>query len=1039
MATNTKQIKPLEIPFKEFMPGQLIVSSQFNDDMNDIEDKVNEQITEYNKLSTELSNHTDDVNNPHQVDAHQTGTYNSDEIDGFVAELRNGEFNDNAILNNVLADECVDTRNYRDSSITPSKVDSSFGSQLDISSNIEITTRYTKQETDELIKTKVGDGTYTKEELDVKFEEIQAGVIVDSTIGLEKLKPNVGNELDISRNVSITNRYTKDEVDYLIKTNALPRDWGSILEADIDEAFQSKDVGVIPAADYMVADMFVSPISTALDFDIQEVVDSRNGYDSLNDRLNEFDTKASTLESSINEVKSEVESGFEFILSKIETLETTDIALDSQIKAVNSQVTENKKEVDSQINATNTQINKDRENFNSQLKQINTSIGNVNSELDNIDTQINALNEKDANHETNLSELDSQISTTTSQLEQVKSDVETLKNKPAVPIEIVQQVNKNTDDNKRQDFYINALYNENTDGRLSIEEEGNYLKLEGSKQGLVEVNLVVGDTLVNKSIKFNKKITPNGTWLLIGKITEGTLTPNTLYTLIPTLKGVNQNIQYTNGVNHISIRGFKDICTFTYPSDGLGNLLIYVIGNEINYEVTPEYIILEGDYTNKPIPQECFEGMQSTFEDKLITQEMVDSGEELAENLGKYRVGVKVVGKNKCDNRGNKIADINLNTGIEVQKNGCIVSDFIMVNRDYSCSKIDEGNKFNSLTYRYYDMNKKYLGTTKPNFYPHYVRLRALGKSTDINISLNDIKFQLEEGTDATPYEPYKEYKTSILLGSPLLKGDEIVRKEDGLYHYHKMGKVVLDGSENWVKYNELTNTIVFAIKSFGKLFGKGLCDKIPYILNDSSDTFHCRLDGGGAFAVWAEKTKLPTQDIKGFKEWLQDNPISVIYELAEPYYEKISDDKFILEMPNNATLHIDSAIPCQSVKASYTGKLPSVYKLESDISTIEEFNVDIVATNFDMDYRLLEVEWALEDAGIAGVNLFNILNTNKGVNSMALSRYEQAKIMIIGGAYDKEVLTKQLTRYLEKKIITKEEYDELIALMEAKELVVGK
>lgn len=57
----------------------------------------------------------------------------------------------------------------------------------------------------------------------------------------------------------------------------------------------------------------------------------------------------------------------------------------------------------------------------------------------------------------------------------------------------------------------------------------------------------------------------------------------------------------------------------------------------------------------------------------------------------------------------------------------------------------------------------------------------------------------------------------------------------------------------------------------------------------------------------------------------------------------------------------------------------------------------------------------------------------------MALSRYEQAKIMIIGGAYDKATLTKQLTRYLEKNIITKEEYDELIALMEAKELVTGE
>lgn len=51
----------------------------------------------------------------------------------------------------------------------------------------------------------------------------------------------------------------------------------------------------------------------------------------------------------------------------------------------------------------------------------------------------------------------------------------------------------------------------------------------------------------------------------------------------------------------------------------------------------------------------------------------------------------------------------------------------------------------------------------------------------------------------------------------------------------------------------------------------------------------------------------------------------------------------------------------------------------------------------------------------------------------------KNSKQLIQGGAYDKATLTKQLTRYLEKNVITKEEYDELIALMEAKELVTGE
>ena len=57
----------------------------------------------------------------------------------------------------------------------------------------------------------------------------------------------------------------------------------------------------------------------------------------------------------------------------------------------------------------------------------------------------------------------------------------------------------------------------------------------------------------------------------------------------------------------------------------------------------------------------------------------------------------------------------------------------------------------------------------------------------------------------------------------------------------------------------------------------------------------------------------------------------------------------------------------------------------------------------------------------------------------MALSRFEQAKIMILGGVYNKETLTRQLDTYLKRGYLTQVEYDELISLMEAKELVTGE
>ena len=111
---------------------------------------------------------------------------------------------------------------------------------------------------------------------------------------------------------------------------------------------------------------------------------------------------------------------------------------------------------------------------------------------------------------------------------------------------------------------------------------------------------------------------------------------------------------------------------------------------------------------------------------------------------------------------------------------------------------------------------------------------------------------------------------------------------------------------------------------------------------------------------------------------------------------------------------------------------------LEERVISLESNSLDIVATTWDMDYRVCEIEWALEDSGILVATqvaqTFNL--KNKGVGTMALSRYEQAKIMILGGAYVRETLERQLTTYLRRGYLTQTEYDELIALMDARELV---
>lgn len=109
---------------------------------------------------------------------------------------------------------------------------------------------------------------------------------------------------------------------------------------------------------------------------------------------------------------------------------------------------------------------------------------------------------------------------------------------------------------------------------------------------------------------------------------------------------------------------------------------------------------------------------------------------------------------------------------------------------------------------------------------------------------------------------------------------------------------------------------------------------------------------------------------------------------------------------------------------------------LEERVIGLESNSLDIVATTWDMDYRVCEIEWTLEDSGILIASQIFNLKSKGAVGTMTLSRYEQAKIMILGGAYVRETLERQLTTYLKRGYLTKEEYDELIALMDAHELV---
>lgn len=278
----------LDLPFKNFIAGQVIQSKEFNDDMKDIEEKMNEIITKYNLVVGNYYNHMNNYENPHKTTAHQVGSHTMQEIDDYIEDLKNGNLYSNAITNRVLANSCIDSRNIKDKSVIISKLEEGFAAKLDISQNPNIKNKYTKAETDALIYKKVGDGTYSRDEVDERFNQVQAGQIVDKSVDVKQLKENVGRLISLSSNPSITDRYTKVEVDALISNNIINSDFGSITEGIDKPGISSR--GGLPIANYMTCNEFVAPLSTLLDIDVKEVIESRGVYFKLGDRLNKIES-----------------------------------------------------------------------------------------------------------------------------------------------------------------------------------------------------------------------------------------------------------------------------------------------------------------------------------------------------------------------------------------------------------------------------------------------------------------------------------------------------------------------------------------------------------------------------------------------------------------------------------------------------------------------------------------------------------------------------------------------------------------------------
>ena len=148
----------------------------------------------------------------------------------------------------------------------------------------------------------------------------------------------------------------------------------------------------------------------------------------------------------------------------------------------------------------------------------------------------------------------------------------------------------------------------------------------------------------------------------------------------------------------------------------------------------------------------------------------------------------------------------------------------------------EEGTAYYKAIYEY-DSSKNFIGLYGNVAYSTTgVKFTTSEKTKFIRIWVKNTTVsstnQLEKGSTATSYEPFKSTTLSTPSDSELRKVGE-VQDELNLMTgelTERIGEVVFDGSESWLSHGEKTNTKVYRL-AYPKLVhvdNRILCDKLP-------------------------------------------------------------------------------------------------------------------------------------------------------------------------------------------------------------------
>lgn len=572
------------------------------------------------------------------------------------------------------------------------------------------------------------------------------------------------------------------------------------------------------------------------------------------------------------------------------------------------------------------------------------------------------------------------------------------------------QLEKN---NEMQDGILDGILSQVDNAYIEKTEQSNVIHLDGSGDGVVVLDSIEGNTMVNHinsqslrdwtyshithtgqyantqefGIDWSKEVSFN-CWLQARNDSNPifyTLKPNTDYTVWINILENNptlDNVPVTNciGALQLWINGYQSVrqdlpinttgwVSFNYRwirEDNNINYSIFglsILGtnsdgtktiNGGKLRISKEVIVLEG--VDKPLDS-YFEGLQSSFEEKVNDE-------------GKYEIEILMKNKNLFDGKLEQGAYNNAGEKI--------------TNGNYALRSVNKIKVNPNTTYTF--SMKDYTGTIYVCEYHNdtFIKQTNVGSTRSIttNPLTNCITFntsnngnslpvisdiQLETG-NRTSYVPNKQNKIKLLINEPL--------------------RAIGDVKDRLCINN-------------GKLVVERYCDVREYQEGD--------LD----------------------LENVLTDMTNTIYLLDEIFYEEVTNEygePILLEGYENGTLYIDSTIiPTTTVR--YTPKMESFKTLKevenNNIMLTNDVNDNIIPYMMDVDLMIMEKEMALMSH--KNIRKMEVLD----MTSMQKRTQDMLERLIKGKTLTEQECKTRVTTYLHAGKITDEQAEELMLLID--------